>query len=79
MEVDLDRRQPFEQIKKVHNYKSTHNTAIFELQTPEFAWKFIWTVPTNYDKNSQGTKNGGHWAPAINTKSKQRAKKRMKY
>ena len=21
----------------------------FELQTPDFAWKFVWTVPTNYD------------------------------
>merc|ERR1712105_96018 len=20
----------------------------FELQTPDFAWKFVWTVPTNY-------------------------------
>ena len=22
----------------------------FELQTPDFAWKFVWTVPTNYTK-----------------------------
>ena len=22
----------------------------FELQTPDFAWKFVWTVPTNYEK-----------------------------
>ena len=22
----------------------------FELQTPDFAWKFVWTVPTNYAK-----------------------------
>ena len=21
----------------------------FEIQTPDFAWKFIWTVPTNYE------------------------------
>ena len=21
----------------------------FELQTPDFAWKFVWTVPTNYE------------------------------
>ena len=23
----------------------------FELQTPDFAWKFVWTEPTNYAKN----------------------------
>ena len=22
----------------------------FELQTPDFAWKFVWTVLTNYSK-----------------------------
>ena len=22
----------------------------FQLQTPDFAWKFVWTVPTNYEK-----------------------------
>ena len=22
----------------------------FELQIPDFAWNFIWTVPTNYEK-----------------------------
>ena len=22
----------------------------FELQTPDFAWRFVWTVPTNYEK-----------------------------
>ena len=22
----------------------------FQLQTPDFAWKFVWTVPTNYIK-----------------------------
>ena len=22
----------------------------FELQPPDFAWKFVWTVPTNYAK-----------------------------
>ena len=24
--------------------------SFFELQTPDFAWKFVWTVPTNYEK-----------------------------
>ena len=24
----------------------------FELQTPDFAWKFVWTVPTNYEKKN---------------------------
>ena len=22
--------------------------SFFKLQTPDFAWKFVWTVPTNY-------------------------------
>ena len=26
------------------------NLPFFELQNPDFAWKFIWTVPTNYEK-----------------------------
>ena len=34
-------------IQKYKKYKSTHNSAIFELQTPDFAWKFIWTVQPN--------------------------------
>ena len=28
----------------------THS--FFELQTPDFAWKFVWTVPTNYEKKN---------------------------
>ena len=24
--------------------------SFFELQAPEFSWKFVWTVPTNYAK-----------------------------
>ena len=28
-------------------YKSTHNSAIFELHTPDFAWIFIWSVQPN--------------------------------
>ena len=39
------------------NYAITQ--PFFELQTPDFAWKFIWTVPTNYEKKiSQGRQNG---------------------
>ena len=34
-------------IQKYKKYKSTHNLAIFELQTPDFARKFIWTVQPN--------------------------------
>ena len=33
----------------------------FELQTPDFAWKFVWTVPTNYEKKNlvRGVRRGG--------------------
>ena len=44
MQVDLDRPQPFP------NKKSTKvliTQPFFELQTPDFAWKFIWTVEPN--------------------------------
>ena len=45
MQVDLDHPQPFKQSTKVQ--KSTKvliTQPFFELQTPDFAWKFIWTV-----------------------------------
>ena len=29
----------------------------FELQTTDFAWKFIWTVRTNFMKNKMSTKS----------------------
>ena len=25
----------------------------FELQTRDFAWKFVWTIPTNYEQKIQ--------------------------
>ena len=31
--------------------------SFFELQTPDFAWKFVWTVPTNYEKKNCKKKN----------------------
>ena len=32
---------------------------LFELQTPDFAWKFIWTVPKNYENFfGQGRQKG---------------------
>ena len=32
----------------------------FELQTPDFAWKFVWTVPTIYGKKFwSGASEGG--------------------
>ena len=38
--------------KKQKNYRSTKNghQPLFELQTPDFAWKYVWTVSTNYTK-----------------------------
>merc|ERR1712030_103839 len=50
MQVDLDRPQPFEQKKSTNKYISTKvliTQPFFELQTPDFAWKFIWTVKPN--------------------------------
>ena len=44
---------------KIQKYKSTKKNKstkvlitqpFFELQTPDFVWKFILTVPTNYAK-----------------------------
>ena len=52
---------------KLQKYKSTKSTKkyvstkvlitqpFFELQTPDFAWKFIWTVEPNY-KSTKSTK-----------------------
>merc|ERR1739842_85099 len=33
----------------------------FELQTPDFVWKFVWTVPTNYKKKE--LKHVKVWTP----------------
>ena len=42
MQVYLDRPQP------VPNKKSSvQKKPFFELQTPDFAWKFVWTVEPN--------------------------------
>merc|ERR1712030_128494 len=52
MQVDLDRPQPF-RTKKVQKNKKYISTKVlitepfFELQTPDFAWKFISTVEPN--------------------------------
>merc|ERR1712030_49609 len=48
--VDLDRPQPFPNKKSTKKYISTKvliTQPFFELQTPDFAWKFIWTVEPN--------------------------------
>ena len=37
----------YKKYKKVHKYKSTHNSVILELQTPDFVWKFICTFQPN--------------------------------
>ena len=53
MQVDLDRPQPFPNKKKYKSTKKYISTKVlitqpfFELQTPDFAWKFIWTVEPN--------------------------------
>ena len=67
MEVDLDRPQPFPNKKSTKKYISTKvliTQPFFELQTPDFAWKFIWTVEPNDKvqkvqkyKNAKNAKN----------------------
>ena len=50
VEVDLDRPQPFKKLQKYKKYISTKvliTQPFFELQTPDFAWKFIWIVEPN--------------------------------
>ena len=46
----------------------------FELKTPEFAWKFVWTVPKNFEQKivrgfRRGVRDvqarGGSWASRI--------------
>ena len=32
------------------NTKLSITHSFFELETPDFAWKFVWTVWTNYEK-----------------------------
>ena len=34
--------------KKVQKYKKIGHQPLFELQTPDFAWKFVWIVQINY-------------------------------
>ena len=34
----------------------------FELQTPDFAWKFVWTVETNYKKYKKVHKYKSKWS-----------------
>ena len=41
----------------VPNVPSAITQPFFELQTPDFAWKFVWTVPTNYKKKLKKEKN----------------------
>merc|ERR1712030_282389 len=47
MQVDLDRPQPFLNKKKYISTKVLITEPFFKLQTPDFAWKFIWTVQPN--------------------------------
>ena len=40
------------QPRLLNGASATSLCEIFELQTPDFAWKFVWTVPTNYEKKN---------------------------
>ena len=45
MKVCMDSLNKIQKYKSTKKYKSTQ--PFFELQTPDFAWKFIWTVQPN--------------------------------
>ena len=45
-----DRDQIYPEMEKVTLSGSLQTKTFFELQTPYFAWKLVWTVPTNYEK-----------------------------
>ena len=46
--------------KKLSGRISAMTPPFFELQTPDFAWQFVWTVPTNYEFFfGQGRQKGG--------------------
>ena len=36
--------------KKNTEVQKNGHQPLFELQTPDFAWKYVWTVSTNYTK-----------------------------
>ena len=36
-----------------HNTKLSITQSFFELQTPDFAWKFVWTVQPNYKSTEE--------------------------
>ena len=40
--------QKYEKYKKYKSTKVFITLPFFELQTPDFAWKFIWTIQPNY-------------------------------
>ena len=50
MEVRRDSPNKLQKYKSTKKYISTKvliTQPFFELQTPDFAWKFVWTDPTN--------------------------------
>ena len=63
MEVRMDLKYFFLMAAKKQNGRQITKLSItrsfFELQSPDFAWKFIWTVWTTFDKQNghQITKN----------------------
>ena len=51
MEVRIDNPNKLQKYKSTKKYISTKvliTQPFFELQTPDFAWKFLWNVQTNY-------------------------------
>ena len=41
------------------NIKLSITRSFFELQSPDFAWKYVWTVRTNYEKKLVRGVRGG--------------------
>ena len=48
MEVRMDSPNKLQKYKKYISIKLLITQAYFELQTPDFAWKFVQIVQTNY-------------------------------
>ena len=71
MQIDLDRPKPFPNKKSTKVQKSKKvliTQPFFELQTPDFAWKFIWTVEPNDKVQKYKTKKYKNTKNAKNAK-----------
>ena len=50
LRVRVPSKTPLQVIVTIGATFNSITKPFFELQTPDFAWKFVWTVPTNHVK-----------------------------